>query len=195
MLRGRRAALASGLAIAAAAAVSAGCGSATQVQAHALTLDPVSAAATKTQHAGAARVRFSLALKSPQLGQGHALAVRGTGAIDGMSSELTLDLGALLHSSGLPLGAGGNGSVKEVFLERNGDYVLADVFRPAEPGTCPVAGGTGCVAYPVAEPGPRHEYGYRDRDRDGVPNRVDRDRDNDGVPNAYDRRPNDPRRY
>ena len=33
-----------------------------------------------------------------------------------------------------------------------------------------------------------------DRDRDGVPNRMDRDRDGDGVPNAVDRRPNDPRR-
>lgn len=55
---------------------------------------------------------------------------------------------------------------------------------------------SGCVAYPVAQPAPRHnDYGYRDRDRDGVPNRYDRDRDGDGVPNAYDRRPNDPRRY
>lgn len=44
--------------------------------------------------------------------------------MDGTSSELTLDLGALLHSSGLPLGAGTNGSVKEIFLEQNGDYVL-----------------------------------------------------------------------
>jgi len=34
-----------------------------------------------------------------------------------------------------------------------------------------------------------------DRDRDGIPNRVDRDRDNDGVRNAHDRRPNDPTRY
>lgn len=33
-----------------------------------------------------------------------------------------------------------------------------------------------------------------DRDRDGVPNRVDRDRDNDGVPNRYDSAPNNPRR-
>jgi hypothetical protein len=33
-----------------------------------------------------------------------------------------------------------------------------------------------------------------DRDRDGIPNRVDRDRDNDGVPNRYDNRPNNPYR-
>jgi hypothetical protein len=34
----------------------------------------------------------------------------------------------------------------------------------------------------------------RDRDRDGVPNRVDRDRDGDGVPNRMDRRPDNPNR-
>ena len=33
-----------------------------------------------------------------------------------------------------------------------------------------------------------------DRDRDGVPNRVDRDRDGDGVPNNRDRAPDNPRR-
>jgi hypothetical protein len=44
--------------------------------------------------------------------------------------------------------------------------------------------------------GPRdgYAYSYRDRDRDGIPNRVDRDRDNDGVPNYADRRPNNPYR-
>jgi hypothetical protein len=34
----------------------------------------------------------------------------------------------------------------------------------------------------------------RDRDRDGVPNRVDRDRDGDGVPNRLDRAPDNPHR-
>ena len=47
---------------------------------------------------------------------------------------------------------------------------------------------SGCVVY-------RDDVRYRDRDRDGVPNTVDRDRDGDGVPNPYDRRPNDPHRY
>jgi len=35
---------------------------------------------------------------------------------------------------------------------------------------------------------------YGDRDRDGVPNRVDRDRDGDGVPNRFDNAPDNPRR-
>ena len=33
-----------------------------------------------------------------------------------------------------------------------------------------------------------------DRDRDGIPNRVDRDKDGDGVPNRFDNNPNNPRR-
>jgi hypothetical protein len=52
---------------------------------------------------------------------------------------------------------------------------------------------TACVAYETAPPAPTYRSG--DRDRDGVPNRVDRDRDGDGVPNRADRRPDDPRRY
>jgi hypothetical protein len=52
---------------------------------------------------------------------------------------------------------------------------------------------SGCIAY---DPPNRNSGVYRgDRDRDGVPNRVDRDRDGDGVPNRQDRRPNDPNRY
>lgn len=39
-----------------------------------------------------------------------------------------------------------------------------------------------------------HGKGNGDRDRDGIPNRVDRDRDGDGVQNRYDRRPNNPNR-
>ena len=54
--------------------------------------------------------------------------------------------------------------------------------------------------YVFVQPGWHREkfaYGYgrgyaRDRDRDGVPDRLDRDRDNDGVPNRYDRAPNNP---
>lgn len=67
---------------------------------------------------------------------------------------------------------------------------------------------SGCVGYAVPydnEPGhgnrPVHRTdegtyrGDRDRDRDGVPNRVDRDRDGDGVPNRIDNRPDNPNRY
>ena len=62
----------------------------------------------------------------------------------------------------------------------------------------------GYRAFPRAAP-PRHwarpdarpmrpGHGARDRDRDGIRNRLDRDRDGDGVRNRHDRRPNDPGR-
>jgi hypothetical protein len=57
---------------------------------------------------------------------------------------------------------------------------------------------SGCVAYdtPYRGEGRGYNDGIRgDRDRDGIPNRMDRDRDGDGVPNRQDRRPDDPRRY
>jgi hypothetical protein len=56
-------------------------------------------------------------------------------------------------------------------------------------------GVSGCIAYPYEGPNRGGGVHPRDRDRDGVPDRVDRDRDGDGVPNRQDRRPNDPRRY
>ena len=40
----------------------------------------------------------------------------------------------------------------------------------------------------------RRGGGSGDRDRDGVPNSVDRDKDGDGVPNRYDSNPNNPNR-
>jgi len=59
------------------------------------------------------------------------------------------------------------------------------------------AGGflAGCVAYEVPARNPGPYYSERDRDRDGIPDRVDRDRDGDGVRNSQDRRPDNPRRY
>lgn len=81
-----------------------------------------------------------------------------------------------------------------------------------------LAGLTGCAVYPasydggvqyggnapvVVQPQPVYIHGSsgsraypalrRDRDRDGIPNRIDRDRDGDGVPNRWDQRPNNPR--
>lgn len=52
-----------------------------------------------------------------------------------------------------------------------------------------------CVVVPVDDGRnyPSHRQG-RDRDRDGIPDRVDPDRDGDGVPNRVDRRPDNPRR-
>lgn len=54
---------------------------------------------------------------------------------------------------------------------------------------------SGCVAYEVQGRDAGRYHADRDRDRDGVPDRMDRDRDGDGVSNRQDRRPNDARRY
>ena len=64
MLRGRSAGIAAALAIATLAAVAAGCGGGSGGPA--LSLDPVAAAATKTEQAGAARIRFSMSAHGPR---------------------------------------------------------------------------------------------------------------------------------
>jgi hypothetical protein len=129
MLRGRRTAIAAALAAAAAAAVAAGCGGGTN--AGALPLDPVAAAATKTQHAGAARIRFAVAFSNPML-QGKTFRLRGTGVIDGTSAEMTFNLRSLLRQGGSLGGANSDlnlpydrdASVTDILLEQHGDYVI-----------------------------------------------------------------------
>jgi hypothetical protein len=84
-----------------------------------------------------------------------------------------------------------------------GTYGTADVYYgnttayPAYPAYGYGGGyyGGGVVVQPQPEyRGAQSGRGYRDRDRDGVPNRYDRDRDGDGVPNRRDSAPNNPRR-
>ncbi|MFL5942904.1 MAG: hypothetical protein ACJ75L_06535 [Gaiellaceae bacterium] len=108
MRRSRWATVAAAVTVAAFAAISAGCGGGAS---SALALDPVASAATKTQQAGAARIRMALSLSSPQLRGGKPVDVRGTGVIDGTSSEFNFTMGSL-------------GSMQEILLEQHGDYVL-----------------------------------------------------------------------
>jgi hypothetical protein len=115
MLRGRRAGIAAALAIAATAAVTAGCGGGST--SGALRLDPVAAAATKTQNAGAARVRLNLAVS----GHGQRLGMHGAGAIDGTSSQLSFRLGSMAGQLAPQLG---HAKIKEIVLEQDGDYVI-----------------------------------------------------------------------
>ena len=113
-------------AIAALAVVTAGCGGG--ATSSALQLDPVAAAATKTQNASAARVHLGLMLK----GHGRVLRLHGTGAIDGTSTEMSFRLGSLFGPTGIPAGAipGGieaklrHSTLKEVALEQKGDYLI-----------------------------------------------------------------------
>jgi hypothetical protein len=118
MLRGRIATVAAVCAIAAVAALTAGCGGGSSRSA--LQLDPVAAAATKTQNAGAAHVQLSMVLK----GHGRTVRLHGTGAIDGTSSAMNFKVGPLLALSKLPSAERPHGSMKEIALEQNGDYVI-----------------------------------------------------------------------
>lgn len=106
MRRGRWAAVAAAAAVFVAAGVSAGCGGGS-----ALSLDPVASAATKTQQAGAARLRLALAIAGPRT-QGRTVRLTGSGAIDGTSSELSIETPAA------------DTSFKEISLEQNGDYLV-----------------------------------------------------------------------
>jgi hypothetical protein len=118
MRRGRWAAIAAASVVVAAAVVTAGCGGGSS---NALSLDPVAAAATKTEQAGAARIHFDLTFSTPEVQGGKMLRLQGAGAIDGSSSELTVGgLSPIFQQSGIPAGA----SLKEISLEQNGDYVL-----------------------------------------------------------------------
>lgn len=100
--------IAAAVATAVVAVVSAGCGGGAS---SALSLDPVANAATKTQQAGAAKIRMSLSLSSPQLQGGRTIDVQGTGVIDGTNSEFDFTLGSL-------------GSMQEILLKQGGDYVI-----------------------------------------------------------------------
>jgi hypothetical protein len=106
-----------------------GCGGGSSTGA--ISLDPVAAAATKSQHAGAARIHFSLALSSPQI-PGKSLHLRASGAIDGSRSRLTFKLGSLIKAMGMPKGVApdatmaqlAHSSLQEISLEQHGDYVI-----------------------------------------------------------------------
>jgi len=123
MLRGRSAGIAAALAVAATAAVTAGCGGGSTSSA--VQLDPVSAAASKTQNEGAVRVHLRMVVS----GKGQKVRMRGTGAFDGDSAELSFKLGSMPGRMGLPSGAASmaqlaHTTMKEVALEQNGDYVI-----------------------------------------------------------------------
>jgi len=123
MLRGRSAGIAAALAVAATAAVTAGCGGGSTSSA--VQLDPVSAAASKTQNEGAVRVHLRMVVS----GKGQKVRMRGTGAFDGGSAEMSFKLGSMPGRMGLPSGAASmaqlaHTTMKEVALEQNGDYVI-----------------------------------------------------------------------
>jgi hypothetical protein len=106
------------------AVLTAGCGGGGQTSSAPAVLAPVSAAATKTQNAGASRIRFSMAFSGPQ---GKSFRMRGVGAIDGTSAVMSFKLGSMLGGLGARpalLKLLGHTSMKEVMLKQDGDFVI-----------------------------------------------------------------------
>jgi hypothetical protein len=132
MRRGRIGSALAVVVLAGVAATASGCGGAA-------TLDPVAAAATKTQQAGAAHVAMSFLVQSPQLAGGNALRVTGSGVVDKSSADVTVDLGSVLGAVNAPASA--PSSIHAIVLRQNGDE-LAFVHLTPMPS---LTGGKGWV--------------------------------------------------
>ena len=86
------------------------------------TVDPVASAATKTEQAGG--VKMAMTVNTSVAGK--SFAITATGAFDQGQGELTMDLGSLLGSVGLPAGSGGD--IELIFVKENGDSVIYAQF-------------------------------------------------------------------
>jgi hypothetical protein len=116
MRRGRIGTLVALLAIVALAVVASGCGGS------AVALDPVAAAATKTQSAGAAHMTLSISFSSPKVASGRTLTLGGIGVVDNGSADLTFDLRSILAATGAPATA--PSTLHEIALRKDGDTLL-----------------------------------------------------------------------
>jgi LppX_LprAFG lipoprotein len=81
------------------------------------TIDPVAAAATKTEQAGGVQMAMTVTLT----GRGQTSTITANGAFDREQGELTLDASGLLQSAGLPAGSGSG--IKLLYLQEGGDPV------------------------------------------------------------------------
>jgi LppX_LprAFG lipoprotein len=108
-MRGNR--IAFGLALLVSAAALAGCGVAR-------TVDPVAAAASKTQAAGGAKMSLTAAVTTPD---GRSFDLSANGTFDQQEGDVTVDASKALSAAGL---SASNGQVELRYLEENGDPVL-----------------------------------------------------------------------
>ncbi|HUK44658.1 MAG TPA: hypothetical protein VLV28_05150 [Gaiellaceae bacterium] len=94
-------------------------------------VDPVAAAASKSESAGGANVALSVGIAAPN-GQSYSLSA--TGVTDGSSGDVTADLSSLLAAAGVPATGG---SVELRWLQESGDpvvYVNAPFVAAMLPG-------------------------------------------------------------
>jgi hypothetical protein len=83
------------------------------------TLDPVAAAATKTEQAGGSKMSMTIDVANPS-GQSYNITADGT--FDQQEGQMTMDLSNLLQSTGLPAGSGSGIVVR--YLTEGGDPVI-----------------------------------------------------------------------
>jgi hypothetical protein len=82
------------------------------------TVDPVAAAATRTQNAGGVEMKLTSSFGTP----GHMITITGRGSFDDGQGEMEIDLSKLAPQAG---GFGGGlGTVKTIYLQENGDPVI-----------------------------------------------------------------------
>src|SRR5580765_2723088 len=84
------------------------------------TVDPVAAAASKTQDAGG--VKVSIAIEVVGGNSQKTFTIAGTGVVAGDKGELTIDVSKVLEAAGAPIGLGGELNLR--YLQEDGDTVL-----------------------------------------------------------------------
>jgi LppX_LprAFG lipoprotein len=105
------------LAVAGAAVSLTACGVAQTVD---RTVDPVAAAATKTENAGGSKM--TMTMRTTDSTTGRSFVITADGSFDQNQGELDLDLSSALQAANLP--AGSDGNVKLLYLEEGGDPVM-----------------------------------------------------------------------
>jgi hypothetical protein len=82
------------------------------------TVDPVAAAATKTQNAGGVEMSLTSSFGTP----GHTITITGRGSFENGEGEMEVDLASLAPQAGALGGA--LGTMKTLYLKENGDPVV-----------------------------------------------------------------------
>ncbi len=93
-------------------------------------IDPVAAAATKTEQAGGEKMAMTITITAA----GRTSTITAEGAFDHQQGELTMDMSGLAQGSGITASA--LGAIKVLYLEESGDPVVYMQF-PSLAGTLP----------------------------------------------------------
>jgi hypothetical protein len=86
------------------------------------TIDPVAAAATKTENTGATKMSMIVAVEAP--GASSPATITANGVVDQNAADVNIDASSLVGQSGLSVPAGSSGNVEVRYLVENGDPVV-----------------------------------------------------------------------